>query len=151
MKSEPSNYSIDDLAHDKKTDWTGVRNYQARNYMRDHMAVGDMAIFYHSNAEIPACMGLMKICANAHADRTAFDKNSMYYEARATEGNPVWMCVDVAFVEKFKNIVSLADLRANKKLSKMPLLQKGSRLSVMPISKADFDEVVKMSGSGATK
>ncbi len=144
MKSEPTNYSIDDLKRDKKTAWTGVRNYQARNFMMKDMSPGDLAIFYHSNAEPPGAVGVMKIAAKAHADETAFDKNGMYYEPRATRENPVWECVDVTFVEKFREILPLAEIRKNKKLAKIELLRTGSRLSIQPLTKADFEELVRM-------
>lgn len=145
MKSEPGNYSIDDLARDKVTDWTGVRNYQARNFMKD-MQPGDLAIFYHSNAEPSGAVGAMRIKKAAHGDRTALDPKSQYFEEKATPENPVWFCVDVEFIGKFKQTVSLADLRENKKLAKMEVLRKGSRLSVQPSNEAEYKEVCKMGG-----
>lgn len=143
MKSEPGNYSIDDLKRDKVTDWTGVRNYQARNFMKE-MKPGDMAIFYHSNAEPSGAVGVMRIKNPAHGDRTALEKKSQYFEPKATADNPVWFCVDVEFVEKFPEIIPLADIRANKKLAKMELLRKGSRLSVQPSTEAEFKELCRM-------
>ena len=143
MKSEPSNYSIDNLARDKKTAWSGVRNFQARNFMRDEMSPGDWAIFYHSNAEPPGAVGLMKIASKAHADETAFDKKGKYFEERATRKNPVWECVDVEFVEKFSATLSLAEIRANPKLAKLEILKKGSRLSITPVTPSDFKELCK--------
>lgn len=144
MKSEPTNYSIQDLKRDKKTAWTGVRNYQARNFMTQSMEMGDLAIFYHSNAEPPGAVGVMKIASAAHADETAFDKKSMYYEPRATREKPVWECVDVAFVEEFPELLPLAEIRKNKRCAKMELLKTGSRLSIQPLTKAEFEELLLM-------
>src|SRR5436305_15062958 len=113
LKSEPTNYSIDDLKRDHKTAWTGVRNYQARNSMTDDMSVGDLALVYHSNAEPSGVVGIARICAAAHADPTALDKKSQYYEPRATSSNPVWQCVDIEFVQKAPQILSLQEIRDN--------------------------------------
>lgn len=147
MKSEPGNYSIDDLARDKSTAWTGVRNYQARNFMHKDMREGDLAIFYHSNAEPSGAVGVMKVSSEPIPDRFQFDKKSDYYDDRATPDKPVWYCVEVTFVEKFKTILSLAELRANPKLAGMRLLEKGSRLSVLPESKAHIAEILRMAGA----
>ncbi len=147
MKSEPGNYSIDDLKRDGKTDWTGVRNYQARNFMHKEMKVGDLALFYHSNAEPSGVVGLMKVSGEARPDRFQFDKKSDYYDEKATREEPIWFCTEVAFVEKFAGVVSLADLRANPKLAKMEILRKGSRLSVTPSTKDEIKEVLKMAGA----
>jgi predicted RNA-binding protein with PUA-like domain len=147
MKSEPGNYSIDDLARDKSTDWTGVRNYQARNFMSKEMKEGDLAIFYHSACEVPGAVGVMKVVSAAKPDRFQFDRKSPYFEERATKEEPVWFCVDVAFVEKFKSIVQLSDIRANPKLAGLEILKKGSRLSVTPMSKAHFAELLRMAGA----
>ena len=151
MKSEPTNYSIQDLKRDKKTAWTGVRNYQARNFMSQAMSVGDLAIFYHSNAEPSGAVGVMKIASQPHADETAFDKKSMYYEPRATREKPVWECVDVAFVDIFDEILPLGEIRKNKKLAKMELLKTGSRLSVQPMTESEFKEILQMAGAGTKK
>ena len=148
MKCEPDCYSIDDLARDKTTEWTGVRNYQARNFMSKEMAQGDVALFYHSNAEPSGVAGLMTIHSDgAIVDTTALDKKDDHFEPRATRENPIWYCVAVKFQEKFKNFVPLSDLRANAKLKGMLLLQKGSRLSVLPVTKSEFLEVLKMAES----
>jgi len=146
LKSEPGNYSIDDFAREKATDWTGVRNYQARNFMKE-MEVGDLALFYHSNAEPPGVTGIAKITSLAKPDRFQFDRKSPYYDAKATRDSPIWFCPDIAFVEKFDDIVSLSALRASAKLKEMGVLQKGSRLSVLPVSKAHFSEVLRMAGA----
>lgn len=144
MKSEPTTYSIDDLKRDKKTSWEGVRNYQARNFMRDQMKIGDLVLFYHSNAEPPGVAGLAKVCKLAHPDRSAWDPKSKYYDSKATPQNPIWMMVDIEFVQKFSSLVSLEVLKKTKGLSTMIVLQKGSRLSVQPVSKEHFEIVKKM-------
>jgi predicted RNA-binding protein with PUA-like domain len=147
MKSEPESYSIDDLEHDGKTDWTGVRNFKARNYMRD-MKVGDRVIFYHSNADPPGAAGVAEVCAEAHPDRFQFDPKSDYFEPKATKEKPYWYCPDIKFVKKFASFVPLQDMRDDEELTGMLLTSgKASRLSVQPMDKAHFDRVVKM-GSG---
>lgn len=146
MKSEPGVYSIDDLARDKRTRWTAIRNYQARNYMTQDMKVGDLAIFYHSNAEPAGVAGLMRVSASAAPDETQFDEKDEHYEPRATREAPVWACVEVEFVAKAPRFVSLADLRAEKRLAKMELLRKGSRLSIQPVTAAEWKVVAKLAG-----
>lgn len=146
MKSEPDVYSIDTLKKDGTTWWEGVRNYQARNFMSKEMSVGDLVLFYHSNAEPPGVAGIAKVLKAAAADKTQFDKKSEYFDAKATKEKPNWFCVEVEFVAKFKNLVSLSDLRENEKLADMVVLQKGSRLSVQPVDKKHFDIVKKMGG-----
>jgi predicted RNA-binding protein with PUA-like domain len=144
MKSEPSTYSIDDLLRDGSTPWEGVRNYQARNYMRDEMKVGDLVLFYHSNAEPPGVAGLARVSREAYADRTAFNSNSEYFDAASTPENPRWVHVDVAFVEKWPQVVSLAELKNDEALAGMEVLRKGSRLSVQRVSDAHFERVVTL-------
>lgn len=144
MKSEPDVYSIDKLNKDKTTPWEGVRNYQARNFMMKEMQVGDLVLFYHSNAEPSGVAGIAKVSKLAFPDKTQFDKKSEYFDAKATKEKPIWFCVEVEFVEKFKTFISLAGLRENEKLSDMVVLQKGSRLSVQPVDKKHFDIVKKM-------
>jgi len=139
MKSEPSTYSIDDLKKDKKTCWDGVRNYQARNFMRDDMQVGDLILFYHSNATPPGVVGIAKVSQTAYPDHTAWDKKSRYYDARSSKDKPVWMMVDISYVKKFSEVLSLGDLKNYPKLSKMLLLKKGTRLSIQPVTKVEFD------------
>ena len=126
MKSEPSVYSIDDLKRDQKTSWEGVRNYQARNFMRDEMRVGDLVLFYHSNAEPPGVAGLARVCREAYSE----------------EGS--WVMVDVAFVEKFPHFVSLEELKSQKSLKDMLVVKKGMRLSVQPVSKEHVEIVRKL-------
>lgn len=144
MKSEPSVFSIDDLEKNGRTLWEGVRNYQARNYMMNDMRVGDEVLFYHSNAEPPGIAGVATVSKAAVPDPTAFDKKSEYFEPKATKEKPIWLCVEVKFAKKFKSLIPLEELRNNKKLSKMVLLQKGSRLSVQPVSEAEFKEIFRI-------
>ena len=139
MKSEPEVFSIDDLKKHKETFWDGVRNYQARNYMMKDMAPGDLVLFYHSNAEPPGVAGVAKVSKKASADPTQFDKKSEYFDEKSTKENPRWQAVHVSFVEKFKHFVSLEEIRSEKTLKDMVLLQKGSRLSVQPVTKTQFE------------
>jgi len=145
MKSEPESYSIDDFARDKRTLWTGVRNYQARNFMMNDMKPGDLFFFYHSNAEPTAIVGIGEILKANQADPTALDKKSDYYDPKASKDHPIWFCAEVGFKKKLEAI-SLADLKTHKELKDMALLQKGSRLSVQPVSKSEFDFISKLAG-----
>lgn len=138
MKSEEEEYSISDLARDGEVAWFGVRNYQARNYMRDHMKVGDLIIFYHSNGKPSGAVGVGKVMSLPHPDKTQFDKKSKYYYPRATKENPVWMLVDIGYVKTFERLVSIEEMRSHKELGKMTLLQKGSRLSITPVTEEEF-------------
>lgn len=138
MKSEEEEYSIDDLKRDKKVAWFGVRNYQARNYMRDKMKKGDLVFFYHSNGKPSGIVGVGKVASLPYPDVTQFDTKSAYYYPRATKENPVWMLVDIAYVKKYKRILSINEMRAINKLTNMIILQKGSRLSITPVSEKDF-------------
>ena len=142
MKSEPDAFSIDDLRRLKRDAWSGVRNYQARNFMRE-MEVGDPVLFYHSSCEPPGIAGLAKVAAKAHPDATQFDPKSPYFDPKATKAKPIWECVDVAFVRKSKRLIPLDELRAMKPLKDMVLLRRGSRLSVQPVTKAEFDVIMK--------
>ena len=146
MKSEPDTYSIDDLKRDGSECWEGVRNYQARNFMRD-MAVGDWVIFYHSSADPPGAAGVARVCKNAYPDHTQFDKKSKYHDAKSKKDNPRWWMVDVEFVEKFKDLVPLAQLKEAPALEGMRVIQRGQRLSVQPVDKAHFKHVLKMAGA----
>ena len=133
MKSEPESYGIDHLKRDKRTAWNGVRNFQARNYMRE-MKNGDQVLFYHSNCKVPGVYGIAKVVKEAYPDPTQFDPKSPYFDARATKAKPIWDLVDIAFVRKLDESVTLSDIRANPALSKMIILKPGSRLSVTPVS-----------------
>jgi len=146
IKSEPTSYSIDDLKRDKATLWEGVRNYQARNFMNE-MRVGDLAIFYHSSAEPPAAVGIAEINGLAEPDPTQFDSNDSHYDPKATPSKPIWYCVRVKFKQKFEREITLSELRAQKGLEKMVLLQKGSRLSVQPVTAKEFKIVSELGSS----
>lgn len=143
IKSEPTSYSIDHLKADKKTLWTGIRNYQARNFMRDSMKVGDFCLFYHSNASPTetGIAGIAKVASVPKRDITADDKNSDYYEPNKKID---WIAVDIAFVKKFKRIITLKELKIDPLFKNMIVVQKGSRLSVQPVSKADFENIVAL-------
>ena len=145
MKSEPSCYSIDDLKRDKKTLWDGTRNYQVRNMMRDDMVVGDMVLFYHSNAgDDTGVVGVMEIVKEAYPDPTQFDPKSDHPDPTSDPANPRWLCVDVQFVDKFPRLVTLKEIRNDPAFSSMTLVQKGNRLSVMPVTKTHFDRIVAL-------
>ena len=144
MKSEPEVYSIDDLARDGQTFWEGVRNYQARNSLRDDMRVGDRVLFYHSNAEPTGVAGVAEVCRNAYPDETAWDPKSHYYDPGATPENARWLRVDVKFVARAPSFVSLAALKANPRLEGMLVVKRGMRLSVQPVEPHHFAEVLKM-------
>lgn len=146
MKSEPDVYSIDDLERDGSECWEGVRNYQARNFMRE-MAEGDLALFYHSNAKPPGVTGICRISRAAYPDDTQFDPKGKYYDPKSKKEDPRWSMVDVAFVEKFDEVVSLQALKDDPTLEGMKVIQKGSRLSVQPLEKAHFKRVLKMAGA----
>jgi predicted RNA-binding protein with PUA-like domain len=149
MKSEPNTYSIDHLQQAKAQTgfWDGVRNYQARNLIRDKMQVGDLAFFYHSNCKIPGIMGIVEITQSAHPDETAFDPNSKYFDPTSNPKNPRWFGVNVTLVEKFIHIIPLRDLRKNSRLKDMQLLKKGNRLSVSPVSASEWQAILRMKNS----
>jgi len=138
LKSEGDCYSIDDFKKDKKTAWTGIRNYQARNFMRDSMKVGDGVLFYHSNANPTGVYGVAKVVSAPHADETQFDIKDDHYDPKSKKENPTWMCVDIGFVEKFKEPVSLTEMKLDPKLEGMMVRATGSRLSVQPVSADHF-------------
>jgi predicted RNA-binding protein with PUA-like domain len=147
MKSEPSSYSIDDLKRDKATLWDGVRNYQARNLMRE-MKVGDEALFYHSNAEPPAVVGLQEISGLAEPDPTQFDSGDSHYDPKATPANPIWYGARVRFKKKFGRPVTLPEIKEHKGLQKMVLLNR-SRLSVQPVTEKEFRIISELGSSKA--
>lgn len=144
MKSEPEKYSIDDLARDGSTCWEGVRNYQARNFMRDDMRIGDRVLFYHSNAKPTGIAGIAEIVSESYDDHYAQDPNNRYFDAKATPEKPIWAMVDVGYVETFSHFVSLPELRDTPELDDMLVLKKGMRLSIQPTSKEHFDIVCRM-------
>ncbi len=144
MKSEPEAYSIDDLKRDGKTYWDGVRNYQARNFMRDQMKVGDLVLYYHSNAEPSGVAGIAKICRTGYPDFCAWDPKDKHYDPSSNPAKPTWMMVDLEFVEKFPHFVSLQELKANPDLDGMLVLKKGMRLSVQPVEEIHFEGVRRL-------
>jgi len=146
MKSEPETYSIDDLRRDGHCAWEGVRNYQARNLMRDEMRVGDGVLFYHSSTTPAGVAGVARVASAARPDATAWDARSPYFDPRAGRENPRWFCVDVAFVAKFTNPVTLERLRMEKGLEGMLVLKRGMRLSVQPVTPAHFRRVLALAG-----
>lgn len=148
MKSEPGCFSVDDLAArpDSTTPWDGVRNYQARNFMRDDMKAGDRVLFYHSNCEEPGVAGLAEIACEAYADYTAFNPSEKHYDPKSVPEKPVWMMVDVKLVDKFDRVVTLKEIKADDRLSGMELVRKGSRLSVQPVSENEYKTILRMAG-----
>jgi len=146
MKSEPHVYPWEQLVDDNKTHWDGVRNYQARNTMRDLMKIGDLVLFYHSNCKPPHVAGVAKVCREGYPDFTAQDSSSKYFDPKATPDNPRWMMVDIEAVTAMKEIVTLPEMRENPALEGMPLLMKGQRLSVQSVPKNCFDMICKMGG-----
>lgn len=147
MKCEPSAYSIDDLSRDGKTQWEGVRNYQARNIMRDDMKVGDLVFFYHSNTDPPGIVGLCEVVREGYPDYFAWNEDSKYFDPRSTKEKPVWYMVDIVFKEKFNELISLEALKSFPELSDMRVTQKGSRLSVQPVNKAHFEFILGVTAS----
>jgi len=147
MKSEPSSYSIDDLKRDKTTLWDGVRNYQARNLMRE-MKVGDEALFYHSGAEPPAVVGIHEISGLAEPDPTQFDSGDSHYDPKATLANPIWYSARIKFKKKFARAVTLPEIKEHKALQKMVLINR-SRLSVQPVSEKEFKIISELGSSKA--
>ena len=142
IKSEPTTYGIDHMAKDRKTSWTGIRNYQARNFMRDQMKVGDKAFFYHSNCDEPGIVGIVEVSEPAHPDETQFDRKSHYYDAASKREEPRWLCVGFKFVKKTP-LVTLDEMKKHKKLEKMRVLQKGNRLSITPVDPDEWDYITK--------
>ncbi len=144
IKSEPLSYSIDHLKRDKTTPWTGVRNYQARNFMRDGMRVGDAVLFYHSSAEKIGIAGVARVTSVAYPDPTQFDRESDYFDPKATQENPRWQLIDIRFREKFKRFIPTDELRENPALRNMVILRPGNRLSVTPVTEAEYKTVLQM-------
>ena len=142
MKSEPDTFSIDDLKRKKREAWDGVRNYQARNFMRDDMRMGDGVFFYHSNCAEPGIAGLAEVASDAYPDPSQFDPKSKYFDAASSRDNPRWMLVDVKFVKKLKRVITLDELKNHPPLEGMALLRKGNRLSVMPVEKAQWKYIL---------
>lgn len=150
MKCEPEAYSIDDLARDGSTTWEGVRNFQARNYLRDDFQVGDGVLFYASNSVPSGVSGLAEVSRATYPDTFAFDKKHEYFDPKSDPDNPTWYMVDVKFVEKFPAVVPLETLKESPGLEAMMVIRKGMRLSIQPVAKPEF-EIVKKLGRAAAK
>lgn len=151
MKTEPNTFSIADLQEreNQVEPWDGVRNYQARNMMRDQMQVGDLAFFYHSNCKVPAIMGVVEICSASYPDFTQYDPDSKYFDPKSNPDKPRWFLVDVKFKEEFAEPISLACLRSHEFLQDMVLLQKGSRLSITPVAAEHWNYVLQLANQVA--
>ena len=142
IKSEPEEFSIDALAKVKSEPWSGVRNYQARNFMRDGMQVGDGVLFYHSNCAEPGVVGVAEVATEAHPDPTQFDKRSDYYDPASKPEEPRWLLVDVRFKRKLKRTITLSELKGHEELEEFTLVRRGNRLSVMPVTRTQWDFIL---------
>lgn len=142
MKSEPEAFSIDDLARRKREPWDGVRNYQARNFMRDAMKVGDGVFIYHSNCAVPGIAGVAEVAGDSYPDPTQFDRGSKYHDPASTPEQPRWWLVDVAYVDTLPRVVSLEELRAMPAMEDSPLVRRGNRLSILPITAGQWRAVL---------
>jgi predicted RNA-binding protein with PUA-like domain len=142
MKSEPHAFSIDDLKNVRRTSWDGVRNYQARNMMRDDMKKGDLAFFYHSNCKEPGVVGIMRICREGYPDEVEFGRKGKKMKLSADPDNPTWFMVDVQYTRKLERNITLHELRGHPQLADLALLRKGNRLSVMPVSEAHWNFIL---------
>ncbi len=145
IKSEEDTYSIDDMKKDETIDWFGIRNYQARNFMRNNMTLGDLVIFYHSNAKPSSAVGIVKVASLPHPDEKAFDEKHMYYDKRSTKEKPLWVCVDFTFVEKFKRAIALNEMKTDPELTDMLVTKKGQRLSIQPVEEKHFKRICTLS------
>jgi len=143
MKSEPDEFSIDDLKTRKSEPWSGVRNYQARNHLRA-MRKGDLVLFYHSSCEVPGVVGIAEVATEAHPDPTQFDPKSDYFDAASKRDEPRWSLVDVKFKRKLKRTITLTELKGRKELGDFALTRTGNRLSVLPVSKAQWDFILAL-------
>jgi len=144
MKSEPDTYSIDDLQSFVVDHWDGIRNYQVRNFFRDQMQVGDQAFFYHSNCKVPGIIGTMEIASKAYPDHTAFNPSEKYFDSKSDPENPRWLMVDVRYIRHLDRMITLGELRLQKQIADMKLLQRGNRLSVLPLSKKEWQYILNM-------
>jgi len=143
MKSEPNAYSINDLEKDKTTTWDGVRNYQARNFMRDDMKIGDKILFYHSNAKPTGIVGLAEVVKLAHPDFTAWDKNSDHFDPKSSPDKPIWMMVNVGYIKTFSSILTLNEMKNIPELDGMLVVKRGQRLSIQPVEKIQYEWIVE--------
>lgn len=150
FKSEPSSYSFANLLNepDQTAEWDGVRNYQARNFMRDEMKAGDGVLFYHSSTNPMAVIGMARIVREAYPDPTAWDAKSKYYDAKSSPDNPAWLMVDIKAEQEFAPPVTLQEIKQNPKLQNMLLVRRGMRLSIQPVTKEEWDEIVAMGSQG---
>lgn len=146
VKSEPDSYPYDQLERDGRTMWDGVRNYQARNFMRDEMSSGDPVLFYHSSTAVPAVVGLAEVASSPYPDPTQFDAASPYYDPKATQDEPRWFLVDLVPVKRLARPVSLAEMKEDPQLEGMGLLRRGNRLSVMPIEPRHLARILELAG-----
>ena len=144
MKSEPDAYGIDDLERDGREPWDGIRNYQARNMMRDDMKIGDEVFFYHSNCKEPGIVGIMKVASKPYPDPTQLDKRSEYYDPKSTREDPRWCLVDVEFVRKLDRTITLSEIKGASGLDGLILTRKGNRLSIMPVGKKHWNRLLRM-------
>lgn len=146
MKSEPSEFSIDDLFErpGQTEPWDGVRNYQARNMMRDDMKIGDQVFFYHSNCEVPGIVGIMEVVREGYPDFTAFDEDDKHFDPKSHPDNPRWFMVDVKFVRKFSRTISLQELKEKEELAELALVRRGNRLSIMPVTQQQWDFILSL-------
>ncbi len=151
MKVEPGAYSIADLERDKKTTWEGVRNYQARNFMRDDMKPGDAVLFYQSSADPTGVAGLAEVSRAGFPDESAWKKGHDYYDPKSTRDNPTWYAVEIKFVERFPQVVTLETLKSTKGLEDMMVTRRGARLSIQPVTPAEYKIVRKLAGSASGK
>ena len=151
MKSEPDDFSIDDLERVGTEPWTGVRNYQARNFMRDSMQVGDQVFFYHSNAKVPGIYGIAQVASTPYPDPTQFEKKSKYFDPKATREEPRWFLVDVGFVRKLREPIPLATIRTRSEQlgEDFALIRKGARLSVLPVSASQWKTLLALEGKAS--
>ena len=144
MKSEPVSYSIDHLKRDVVTPWSGIRNYQSRNFMRDEMQKGDGVLFYHSSCREVGVAGIAEVASAPYPDPTQFDQKSRYYDPQATKGSPRWMLVDIRFVKQFKQVIPLTSLRRENSLRNLMILRPGNRLSITPVTREEFHTILSL-------
>lgn len=144
MKSEPGDFSIEDLRRDHTTCWSGVRNYQARNFMRDQMQVGDGALIYHSTTAPVGVAGMAEVIKASYPDPTAWDKRSRYYDIKSTPDHPIWFMVDIRFVKACREVITLKRLKSLSALRKMCVVQRGNRLSITPVTASEWDTILSL-------
>lgn len=149
MKSEPDVYGFHDLERDGRTPWDGIRNYQARNFMRDEMKVGDRVLFYHSNTQPLGVVGVAEVASEPYPDPTQFDETSHYHDPKSTPDEPRWMLVDVAPGHRLQRQVTLAEMKADPALADLPLVRRGNRLSIMPVGEAEAERILALSETPA--